>query len=337
MGITIIDNLEELAREKHSTHVVQAYMTDPHLLKALDGGLHKWDARTYVLVTSAVPLRAYVYSRGLVRLATSPYSTDCKSHNQTACLTNTSINKKVEGASSHKLKDITWSFHHLEKYFAQEDSGGLEYSEMFSKMSLAIGTVLLSAESNFYKSWGDTFKCENCYQLLGVDVIFDSSGGARIVEVNGEPSMRLTSGASTHYDVTKKSMAKDLVGLTYCRESGASDLEAALRRLSSCAGGKPYVNKRDVKYALSMFRERKQMGGFKPVYPHPDWHYKYRILLDHFKTRRLGFHSDGARLKTHDLIGALLGVVDKKADAAEKQRLSLAQGGMDDDDAHGDD
>jgi hypothetical protein len=54
IGITIVDNLEELAKERHSSHVVQAYMTDPHLVKALDAGLHKWDARTYVLVTSAV-------------------------------------------------------------------------------------------------------------------------------------------------------------------------------------------------------------------------------------------------------------------------------------------
>lgn len=74
----------------------------------------KWDLRSYVLVTSIVPLRAYVYSRGLVRVATTPYSNDCS--NVTACLTNTSLNKKVEGA---KLKDITWSLQKLRKYLEE--------------------------------------------------------------------------------------------------------------------------------------------------------------------------------------------------------------------------
>jgi len=333
MGITIVDNLEELARERHTTHVVQAYMTDPLLLRAFDDqGLHKWDARTYVLVSSVVPVRAYVYSRGLVRLATSPYSNDCKSHNQTACLTNTSINKKVDGgASSHKLKDITWSFHHLEKYFA--DEGGMDYADLFTRMQLAIGTVLVSAESAFVKQWGSKVKCTNCYQLLGVDVIFDSAGNARVVEVNGEPSLRLTSGAATHYDVTKKSMARDLVALVYASKSGHGKLVDALAKLAKCAGAKPYVAKSDLRYALDMFRESTKLGGFRAVYPNKGLHWKYRTLLEHLDKHVGGVvHGDGARLRTHDLIGVLIG-----AEAVKKPSKPLKAVAPEDDDDGGDD
>src|SRR5690606_28068866 len=87
MGIYVVDSLDELRKERYSTHVVQEYLTNPHLITLQDGALHKWDCRTYVLITSTYPVRAYVYNRGLVRFATAPYSTDCKSKNGTACLT----------------------------------------------------------------------------------------------------------------------------------------------------------------------------------------------------------------------------------------------------------
>ena len=138
MGITVVDSLSEIS--PRSTHVIQEYMQNPSLLPLEpQGTLHKWDARTYVLVTSLVPLRAYVFSRGLVRLAMTPFSADCKSHNQTACLTNTSINKKIGVGSA---KDITWSFQKLETHFGAQVYGG-----MFSRMVSAIGMVLVSKVS----------------------------------------------------------------------------------------------------------------------------------------------------------------------------------------------
>ncbi len=119
MGISIVDSIAKLKKEQNKDHVIQDYLQNPHLIeqpeiKTGKMGKFKWDLRSYVLVTSVVPLRAYVYGRGLVRVATTPYSNDCK--NATQCLTNTSINKHVEGA---KLKDITWSLQKLRKYLEE--------------------------------------------------------------------------------------------------------------------------------------------------------------------------------------------------------------------------
>lgn len=134
MGISIIEDLREIS--PRSTHVIQEYMMSPFLLRLPNSNtLHKWDMRTYVLVTSVVPVRAYVFERGLVRFAMTPYSSDCKSNNQTACLTNTSINKKIGAGSA---KDITWPFTKLKQALGDD-----RYAVMFEKMKRAIGMTLV--------------------------------------------------------------------------------------------------------------------------------------------------------------------------------------------------
>ena len=273
-------------------------------------------------MTSILPLRAYVYSRGLVRIATTPYSSDCT--NVTACLTNTSLNKKVEGA---QLKDITWSLYKLQKYLAEKEQD-LEYSEIFLRIQKAIGLTLLSSESSFKKAYhalhGDSYSCENCYHLLGVDVLLNDALEARVVEVNGEPSMKLTSNGRTHYDITKKSMASDLIGLVYSREGAAgSALPSKLAKWSECVAGgtgaeTAPVQRDHLEYILQATRERESMGGFKPVYPNKKLsgvYDKFLSRLQHKEAEALRAkpaistqlsHADGTRLQLHRLTTALL-------------------------------
>ena len=202
MGIYVVDSMDGVKDLRKSQSVVQTYLADPHLINQ-----RKWDMRTYVLCTSVSPLRAYVYTRGLVRFATSKYDPDAQAGgDKTQFLTNTSVNKHAEGA---KLKDITWSFKKLKKHFETDEDQ--DFAEVMFRVQRAIGLTLLSSESMFKKHLDKAnFKCTSCYQLLGVDVIFDSALNPRVIEVNGEPSMRLTSIGKTHYDYTKKSMAKAL-------------------------------------------------------------------------------------------------------------------------------
>mmetsp|Transcript_11227 Transcript_11227/g.12875 ORF Transcript_11227/g.12875 Transcript_11227/m.12875 type:complete len:185 (+) Transcript_11227:2-556(+) len=56
---------------------------------------------------------------------------------------------------------------------------------------------------------GAGFKCRNCYQILGVDVILDANLKPYIIEVNGNPTMDFTAeklnkdAIMLHRDVTK--------------------------------------------------------------------------------------------------------------------------------------
>ena len=204
-----------------------------------------------------------MYNRGLVRFATSKYDPDAKAGgDKTQFLTNTSVNKHAEGA---KLKDITWSFKKLKKHFETDEDQ--DFAEVMFRVQRAIGLTLLSSESMFKKHLDKAnFKCTSCYQLLGVDVIFDSALNPRVIEVNGEPSMRLTSIGKTHYDYTKKSMAKALVGIVYQKKSGAKLLNDRLAKVTSEEGTTQYVPKEHA-YLLATVRERISSAVFFPFIP----------------------------------------------------------------------
>ena len=67
-GITVT---RALPPEDASGCVAQRYVDPPALI---DG--HKFHIRLYILITSAVPTRAWLWGEGIVRLAPEPYATD---------------------------------------------------------------------------------------------------------------------------------------------------------------------------------------------------------------------------------------------------------------------
>ncbi|KAH9258316.1 hypothetical protein BASA81_003365 [Batrachochytrium salamandrivorans] len=302
MGISIVDNLNDLS--PRSTHVIQEYLQNPFLLKLphLDT-LHKWDMRTYVLVTSVVPLRAYLFQRGLVRFAMTPYSTDCKSNSQTACLTNTSINKKIGVGAA---KDITWPFIQLKQAL-----GDLRYDKMIQDTKRAIGMTLLAAQPEFISLQKDSM-CESCFQLLGVDVIFDSELNPKVIECNGEPSMQLNGGGKTsHYDTTKQVMIQHLVDLVF-QPKPASKQFANL--ITKRCGVNSRLGKQDASYLLDLHREHQAQGEFSRIYPasssNPTHAKSFRRFLVHMSTsQEYSKYTQGKvkdLVRSHDVFSQLL-------------------------------
>ena len=62
-GIRIVGKKQNV--NKRSGYLVSKYVSKPHLLRG-----YKYDMRIYILVTSFEPLKAYIFTEGLVRLAT---------------------------------------------------------------------------------------------------------------------------------------------------------------------------------------------------------------------------------------------------------------------------
>ena len=83
--------------------MVQEYIKDPYLIDGL-----KFDIRLYVLVTSAEPLKVFLYEDGLVRFATEKYSNKMNStnmQNMFVHLTNYSVNKMNPGFKNSQSLD----------------------------------------------------------------------------------------------------------------------------------------------------------------------------------------------------------------------------------------
>ena len=215
--------------------ILQPYLRQP-LLR--DG--YKWDMRTYVLCTSVLPMRVYVFSEAIVRYASSRYddSTGAKG----VMLTNTFVGKQETGGG---VGAITGSLAELAEALAPL---GLGHARVLREMRLVIGRLFLAAEPAFaalyrraYPTWLQ-FRCAACYHLFGVDLIADSHRQLHVIEVNIAPDLTLSTegvcetsaqgcaGGSNKYDHTKTAAAYSTVRLVFSSLSAAATLDAMLAR-----------------------------------------------------------------------------------------------------------
>lgn len=308
-GIFVVDGKALQTKEKvqkkllgNKHRIVQLYMNNPHLIKQ-----RKWDLRTYVMVTSIVPLRAYFYGRGLVRFASTKYDANAANGGKkTQFLTNTSVNRKASGGQN--LEDLTWSFQQLAAHLHKTET---PFSVLFDRIEKAITLMLLSAEPVFRKHLGKykrfdhirgkstDHSCRTCYQLLGIDLLVDADLIPKVIEVNGEPSMELSvkdKGVDeklNHYDRTKTLLINTLAHTVLSQRHAASSLADDLKKLNASAFETESTD--NLAYLLDMKREQHDLGFFRRIYPSSKNGDLYRRFLSHTL-------ADEARLSLHDMI-----------------------------------
>eukprot|EP00658_Telonema_sp_P-2_P019671 TRINITY_DN1775_c0_g1_i3.p1 TRINITY_DN1775_c0_g1~~TRINITY_DN1775_c0_g1_i3.p1 ORF type:complete len:349 (-),score=95.25 TRINITY_DN1775_c0_g1_i3:272-1318(-) len=182
-GIFVCRNAHELAfqlkaRKKYAHGLlVSEYIEKPLLLRNV-----KFDLRVYVLVVSMSPLRMYVYEEGLVRFATSQYSSSCK----TAQLTNYSVNRLERNfKNATSLDDQTSHKQSFRSLKAQLQEDGHETDKMWHQMHEVLLEGVIAMHSSCTGHQG-------CFQLLGFDVLFDQNLAPKILEVNVGLSLALS-------------------------------------------------------------------------------------------------------------------------------------------------
>ena len=144
-------------------------------------------------------------------------------------LTNTS-----EGKLSSLLSNLTWTFNKLWRHI---DAQGVSSRRVRTHMHNAIAATLLLGEPRF-KAWtahnSNGIKCAGCYQLLGVDVLFDNQWKPHVIEVNGLPSMQLSDtqteaiNTTSSYTLRKLLLAADIVSLLFRPRSVAEHVPEQL-------------------------------------------------------------------------------------------------------------
>ncbi|GBG33558.1 Tubulin polyglutamylase TTLL6 [Hondaea fermentalgiana] len=277
IGVTVLNGARDLRRVHGSSRILQTYLSRPYLINQ-----RKWDLRAYVLVTSTVPMRAYVHERGIVRFASRDYNEQARRANQV--LTNTHVNKQF---AKQNVTSITWSFKDLRD---QLTADGHDADALFLDMQKSISTVLLSGEKawqSFYQSKQQA-ECVNCYQILGIDLIVDENLKTRVLEVNAQPSLRMSDDEQDHYSQTKQVMLADTLGMfVETNSSEAKELLDAVKGIDMDV--LKALDTRHWEYLISYMNERKRPGGWKMVYPNLIFEKHHDAFLDHLESTRARF------------------------------------------------
>lgn len=277
-------NMHRLSQE---SAVVQQYIENPLLLHGAPFSL-----RVYVLVTSVVPLRAYIHSEGTVQ-----QHYDHQRHFQ-----------KVAGRM--------WTLAHLKRQLSEtydKDVGSVAFKNLHS----AIVQTLLVAETSLRKGHDTPTstlcdRCPSCFQLLGFDVIFNASLHPTVVDVDGQPDLQEVTTSTSWMNMVKSTIADDIIAMVTASEQVALDVAMALGEFnrevlvadSGCRRTEELCLRRsDTEYLLDWRREALHKGNFQQLYPAHDSD-KYTRLLTDLQTHVSQSDSEKTSLPDHTPDGA---------------------------------
>lgn len=169
--------------------VTSVYIDPPYLMDGL-----KSDLRVYVLLTSACPLRCYVYPEGLARFATESYDTDDLDV-RCAHLTNYSLNKHSAAFDGHADADAG-SKRSLSAFRRRliSDVGEQRAAKVWRDVDELIVNTLLAAAKHMHEASealcpGISEGASPFFQLVGFDVMLDEQAKPWLLEVNVDPSL----------------------------------------------------------------------------------------------------------------------------------------------------
>ncbi|XP_064640679.1 probable tubulin polyglutamylase TTLL9 isoform X2 [Lineus longissimus] len=181
-------------RDAPETYVVQRYIMNPYLI-----GGRKFDMRIYLLVTSYIPLKAWLYRGGFARFSNTRYSLESIDDNYVH-LTNVAIQKTAPDYDPEK--GCKWSLPQLRQYLIAKH--GLESVERSFR---DIDNILIKSLQSVQKVM---INDKHCFEMYGYDILFDSDLKPWLVEINASPS--LTASNKDDYDL-KFGLMEDVLNI----------------------------------------------------------------------------------------------------------------------------
>ena len=213
--------------------IVQEYIANPLLYR--DTG-QKFDLRVYVLIKSLSPLSVYVFEEGLVRVASTKYETPTELNCNTATmhLTNSHINSKIQGSGDAITQSESESDQQSKKQMPLKhcitdtlqwisQTYNVPVADIWTSICQSVATAIVAIYPSASLIHSTCFApnreehSNQCFQLLGVDVILDNELKPWVLEINNSPSLNL----STEADVAiKVPLIKDMMMKVFGREGG---------------------------------------------------------------------------------------------------------------------
>jgi tetratricopeptide (TPR) repeat protein len=187
-GIRVTADLTEALDEDDV--VVQRYIDRPYLIEGRKG-----HCRIYCLVTSAEPLRAYVYSEGIVRIAPEPYDpSPDRGGGASMHVTNTALHLGHPGLSISQdaSQDDTGSIRSLSALLRRMTADGLDGEKAFGEIKALVEWVvrMIAAEGLFARQAASGPARGFPPKLFGMDVLIDDQGQPWLIEMQRTPAAR---------------------------------------------------------------------------------------------------------------------------------------------------
>ena len=179
-GIFVTSNLAEIPH-REGRFVVSEYISSPLLFNG-----YKFDLRIYVAITSVNPLRVYIYEEGLARFATCKYqeqgAKQSAKQDKFMHLTNHSVNRKNASFVDEDGKGSKWSITALREELRKQ---GIDDGLIWRKIEdICIKTVISAEPFMFQAGKTNVPYRDNCFELLGFDILIDSQYEPWLIEVN---------------------------------------------------------------------------------------------------------------------------------------------------------
>uniref|UniRef100_A0A8D3CB34 Tubulin--tyrosine ligase-like protein 9 n=1 Tax=Scophthalmus maximus TaxID=52904 RepID=A0A8D3CB34_SCOMX len=154
------------------SYVAQRYIENPYLING-----KKFDLRIYVLVTSYVPLKAWLYRDGFARFSSTRFSLS-SIDDKYMHLTNVAVQRTAPDYDPEK--GCKWQMQQLRRYLTAKH--GREIVEtLFKEMDNIFVRSLLSVQKVMIND-------KHCFELYGYDVLLDQNLKPWLIEVNASPS-----------------------------------------------------------------------------------------------------------------------------------------------------
>ena len=179
-------------KEPPETYVVQRYIENPYLI-----GGKKFDIRVYILVTSYIPMKVWLYRSGFARFSNTRFSLDSIS-DTFVHLTNVAIQKTATDYDPEK--GCKWSLQQFRLYLMAKHG-----PEVVRKLFQQVDDIFIKCLQSVQRI---IINDKHCFELYGFDIMFDSDLKPWIIEVNASPS--LTASSPTDYEL-KVGLLEDLM------------------------------------------------------------------------------------------------------------------------------
>ncbi|XP_038578977.1 probable tubulin polyglutamylase TTLL9 isoform X2 [Micropterus salmoides] len=154
------------------SYVAQRYIENPYLING-----RKFDLRVYVLVTSYVPLKAWLYRDGFARFSSTRFSLS-SIDDRYMHLTNVAVQKTAPDYDPEK--GCKWQIQQLRRYLTAKH--GREMVEiLFKEMDNIFVRSLQSVQKVIIND-------KHCFELYGYDILLDQNLKPWLIEVNASPS-----------------------------------------------------------------------------------------------------------------------------------------------------